>query len=100
MLPSCSNGAGADRYQKLVECVENPKSQVRPENEKTVLGGSIRIGFHMGEVFCAWGAPDKIDKSITQEGTRETWWYGWGDPREKLKMLNFDVGGYLYYIGS
>jgi hypothetical protein len=54
--------------------------------KKLVLGHKVRIGMTLEQVRESWGAPDNINRTITQHGVRQQWVYGLSS------YLYFEVG--------
>lgn len=57
----------------------------------------ISIGMTKSEVKIRWGEPIKIEKSITQRGTKETWWYKFN--RKRTTVL-FEIDGRVWLINQ
>lgn len=91
----CGSGGGRKAREK---CVSDHKAQIREYQIDHILDAKVAIGMSKIEVRCSWGKPDDIDKSITRQGTYETWWYEVGDLQ--LQMVSFDNKGFVDYIGT
>ena len=52
-----------------------------------IFNHRIAIGMSYGNVQASWGKPDKVDRSVSSNGTREYWFF-----RAKNCMVVFESG--------
>jgi hypothetical protein len=72
-----------EHYKKIVQIKKKPEELKKKQEELAAKNkkGGVRIGMSSKQVRekTDWGSPESINSTITSNGTREQWVYGYGD---------------------
>ncbi|ADE55135.1 hypothetical protein [Coraliomargarita akajimensis] len=70
VLAGCSN-SGSDN----IEAHQALFDSYPPSDQQLIKSGQIAVGFDQDKVRMAYGDPDKVRNSTTQNGTKQIWEY-------------------------
>jgi hypothetical protein len=73
-------------------------SELPPETQSLVDSGQIKVGMPKDAVYIAWGKPDQITRSESEQGQTETWSYH-GSVLRPYHYWNYGYDGYYPYYG-